>query len=132
FGTTHEMGNRPFGRTLANWAQLGDAAYAKVIVRSFWYAGLASVICLVIAYPVAYVIALHGGRFKNALIAAIVVPFFANYLVRMFGWSVLLSDEGPLLSLGRKLGLPADFHIVNTNPAVIPALLYRLLLLILL
>ena len=42
----------------------------------------------------AYVIARHGGRYKNALIALLVVPFFANYLVRMYGWQTLLSDEG--------------------------------------
>src|SRR5262249_12774064 len=109
---------------LANLQALGDPVYLKVTIRSLVYAVLTSLLCLVIAYPVAYAIALHGGRFKNALIAAIVVPFFANYLVRMFGWSVLLSDEGPLLTLGRKLGLPADFHIVNTNIGVILGLVY--------
>ena len=51
-----------------------------------------------IAYPVAYVIARHGGRYKNALIALLVVPFFANYLVRMYGWQTLLSDEGVVLN----------------------------------
>ena len=49
---------------------------------------------MLIAYPVAYAIALHGGRYKNALIAAIVVPFFASYLIRMYAWKALLSDDG--------------------------------------
>ena len=51
-------------------------------------------LCALIAYPVAYAIALHGGRYKNALIAAIVVPFFASYLIRMYAWKALLSDDG--------------------------------------
>ena len=58
----------------------------------------ACAICLLIAYPVAYVIARHGGRYKNALIALLVVPFFANYLVRMYGWQTLLSDEGMVMT----------------------------------
>ena len=81
-------------------------------------------ICLVVAYPVAYAIALHGGRYKNALIAAIVVPFFANYLVRMFGWSVLLSDDGPVLKLARGSACRASFHILNTTAGVILGLVY--------
>ena len=71
-------------------------------------------ICLVLAYPVAYAIARHGGRYKNALIALLVVPFFANYLVRMYGWQTLLSDEGVVLTRLRALGVPADFQILDT------------------
>ncbi len=123
-GTTDDLGNPHFGRTLANWAQLGEAAYVKVIVRSFVYAGLASVICLLIAYPVAYIIALYGGRFKHALIAAIVVPFFANYLVRMYGWSTVLGDEGPVLRAARALGAPPSLRILNTGVGVVAGLVY--------
>ena len=68
-----------------------------MIIRSLVYAVTAAAICLVIAYPVAYVIARHGGRYKNALVALLVVPFFANYLVRMYGWQTLLSDEGVVM-----------------------------------
>ena len=65
-------------------------------------------ICLLIAYLVAYAIARHGGRYKNALVALIVVPFFANYLVRMYGWQTLLSDEGMLMTRLRELGAPGE------------------------
>ena len=77
-----------------------------------------------IAYPVAYVIARHGGRYKNALVALLVVPFFANYLVRMYGWQTLLSDEGVIMTRLRALGAPADFHILDTPGAVIGGLVY--------
>jgi spermidine/putrescine transport system permease protein len=124
FGTSDTLGNPHFGASLANLKALTDPAYVRVAVRSLGYAVLTSVLCLVIAYPVAYAIALHGGRFKNALIAAIVVPFFANYLVRMYGWSVVLSDEGPVLRLGRAMGLSPDVHIVGTGFGVILGLVY--------
>jgi spermidine/putrescine transport system permease protein len=124
FGVTDDLGNPRFGHTLANWSQLGDSAYVDAIIRSFLYAALCSVICLVIAYPVAYVIALYGGRYKNALIAAIVVPFFANYLVRMYGWSTVLADDGPVLKALRAVGLPGSVHILNTGFGVVMGLVY--------
>jgi spermidine/putrescine transport system permease protein len=124
FGTSDQLGQAHFGTSMANLKALTDPAYVTVAGRSLVYAVITSVLCLLIAYPVAYAIALHGGRFKNALIAAIVVPFFANYLVRMYGWQVVLSDDGPVLKLGRMLGLSQNVHIVNTQVGVILGLVY--------
>lgn len=124
FGTRDLLGNPHFGLSLDSVRHLTDPAYLKVGIRSLVYAVLTALICLLVAYPVAYAIALYGGRFKNALIAAIVVPFFANYLVRMFGWSVLLADDGPVLRAARALGLPSSVHIINTNLGVIIGLVY--------
>jgi spermidine/putrescine transport system permease protein len=124
-GTTDELGNPRFGFDLGNIRALADPAYADVLLRSLGYAVVTCVICLLIAYPVAYSIALHGGRFKHALIAAIVVPFFANYLVRMYGWSVVLSDDGPVLSTLRRIGLADQgTKILNTGFGVIAGLVY--------
>lgn len=125
FGTTDALGNPRFGRTLANVTALGDPVYRDVLLRSLEYALLTSAVSLLIAYPVAYTIALHAGRLKNALIAAIVVPFFANYLVRMYGWSVVLSDDGPLLRALRAIGLAGPHtKILNTGFGVIAGLVY--------
>ncbi|WP_338674229.1 ABC transporter permease [Streptomyces sp. SCSIO 30461] len=124
-GTTDPLGNPRFGFNLDNITALGDPAYRSVMLRSLGYALLTVVICLAVAYPVAYAIALHGGRFKNFLIAAIVVPFFANYLVRMYGWSVVLSDDGPLLKALRSIGIAdGDTRILQTGPGVIAGLVY--------
>ena len=79
---------------------------------------------VLIAYPVAYAIALHGGRYKNALIAAIVVPFFASYLIRMYAWKALLSDDGLVNSGLRKSGLGDGVSLLNTPWAVIGGLVY--------
>ena len=124
FGTTDALGNPRFGGTLDNVIGVFTPTYLRVIIRSLMYAVAASVICLVIAYPVAYAIARHGGRYKNALVALLVVPFFANYLVRMYGWQTLLSDESMLMTWLRHLGVSASFHILDTGAAVIGGLVY--------
>ncbi len=124
FGTTDALGNPRFGTTLDNIVGIFEPTYLRVILRSLVYAVAASAICLLIAYPVAYAIARHGGRYKNALVALLVVPFFANYLVRMYGWQTLLSDEGVVMTWLRGLGVPASFHILDTSGAVIGGLVY--------
>ena len=124
FGTTDTLGNPLFGTSLDNIKAIFQDTYLRVILRSFLYAGTASAICLLLSYPVAYVIARHGGRYKNGLIAMLVVPFFANYLVRMYGWQTILSDEGFLLTWLRDLGIPATFQILDTSGAVIGGLVY--------
>lgn len=125
FGTTDPLGNPRFGLNFENFAALADPAYRTVLLRSLGYALITCLICLAVAYPVAYAIALRGGRLKNLLIAAIVVPFFANYLVRMYGWSVVLSDDGPLLGSLRAVGLAdEDTKILQTGPGVIAGLVY--------
>ncbi|MEV7465674.1 ABC transporter permease [Streptomyces kronopolitis] len=124
-GTTDPLGNPRFGLNFDNITALADPAYRIVLLRSLVFALIACAVCLVVAYPVAYAIALHGGRFKHLLIAAIVVPFFANYLVRMYGWSVVLSDDGPVLKALRAVGL-ADGHtrILQSGVGVIAGLVY--------
>jgi spermidine/putrescine transport system permease protein len=124
FGTTDALGNPLFGNSLDNVKAIFQETYLRVILRSFFYAATASAICLLLSYPVAYVVARHGGRYKNAMIAMLVVPFFANYLVRMYGWQTILSDEGFLLTWLRDLGIPANFQILDTSYAVIGGLVY--------
>jgi spermidine/putrescine transport system permease protein len=124
FGRTDALGNPRFSTTTENVRGILEWTYLRVIVRSVVYAGSAAAICLVISYPVAYTIARHGGRYKNALIALLVVPFFANYLVRMYGWQTLLSDEGVVMKRLQALGVSSDFHILDTPGAVIGGLVY--------
>lgn len=125
FGTTDPLGNPRFGFVLDNITALADPAYRTVLLRSLGYALVTCAVCLVVAYPVAYAIATSGGRYKNLLIAAIVVPFFANYLVRMYGWSVVLSDDGPLLRALRAIGLAdGGTRILQTGAGVVAGLVY--------
>jgi len=124
FGRTQRDGRPVFDTRLANYDALWNEVYLRLFLRSLGYALATTLLCVLIAYPVAYAIALYGGRFKNVLIAAIVVPFFASYLIRMYAWSALLSDDGIVNSGIRKAGLGDGVQFLNTPYAVIGGLVY--------
>ena len=124
FGRTTNDGYPAFALRTTNYRALWNDVYLELFLRSLTYALAAVVISALIAYPVAYVIALHGGRYKNALIAAIVVPFFASYLIRMYAWKALLSDDGLVNSGLRRSGLSDGLTFLNTSYAVVGGLVY--------
>lgn len=124
FGRTTNDGFPVFATSLDNYRALWNGVYLELLLRSLAYAVATVVISLLIAYPVAYAIALHGGRWKNALIAAIVVPFFASYLIRMYAWKALLSDDGLVNSALRAVGLSEGITFLNTPYAVVGGLVY--------
>src|SRR4051794_6801438 len=124
FGRTQRDARPVFDTRLANYDALWNEVYLRLFLRSLGYALATTLLCVLIAYPVAYAIALYGGRFKNVLIAAIVVPFFASYLIRMYAWSALLSDDGIVNSGIRKAGLGDGVQFLNTPYAVIGGLVY--------
>ena len=72
--------------------------YSEQFIRSFEYAGLATLIAFLIGYPLAYVIAFRGGRWRNALLLMVIVPFFVTYLIRTLSWETILSDSGIVVS----------------------------------
>ncbi|MEI7593112.1 MAG: ABC transporter permease [Actinomycetes bacterium] len=100
----------------------------EVIVRTFEFAGLATIGAILIGYPLAYFIAMRGGRYKNLLLALVVLPFFVTYLVRTLAWKILLYDGGPAVSILHTLHvLPPDQGLLGTDFAVVFALLYNFL-----
>ena len=110
--------------------------YSEQFIRSFAYAGVATVACIAIGYPVAYVIAFRGGRFKNVLLGLVVVPFFTSFLIRTLAWATVLSDNGPALSLVSwfsleglldAVGFTSDGRLLSTQWAVIGGLTYNFL-----
>lgn len=123
FGRTTNDGFPAFSTSLDSYRALWSEVYLELFLRSLLYAVATVVISVLIAYPVAYAIALHGGRFKNVLIAAIVVPFFASYLIRMYAWKALLSDEGLINSGLDRIGI-GTVTFLNTPFAVIGGLVY--------
>lgn len=111
-----------------NWSNFSSAfnEYGSVFLRSFIYAGTATVIAILIGYPLAYWIATRGGRYKNLLIGLVVVPFFTSYLIRTIAWTSILQDENFVVTFLRNLpGVPADFRILATPWAVIGGLTYN-------
>jgi spermidine/putrescine transport system permease protein len=112
-----------------HWANYSEALsnYDTQFLRSFEYAGAATLLALVIAYPLAYVIAFKAGRWRNALLFAVVAPFFTTYLIRTIAWETILSDESPVTEVLHAIGLAPSGHILATGSAVIAGLTYNFL-----
>lgn len=128
FGTTDDLGNALYGWYPENYERVFDPVFVPVLLRSVGYALATVVLCLLIAYPVAYYIAVFGGRWKHVLIAMVVLPFFVNYLVRTYAWIAMLGDEGVVNGVLGGDGV----RFLNTPWSVIGGLVYGYLVFMLL
>jgi spermidine/putrescine transport system permease protein len=113
-----------------NFSNYGDAIrdFDEQFLRSFYYAGLATLIALVIGYPLAYVIAFRGGRWRNALLLAVIVPFFVTYLIRTLSWETILSDSGLVVNVLQTVGIVSDGgRVLDTTASVVLGITYNFL-----
>ena len=118
FAFTWEFSN--FSSSLSDF----DAQF----IRSFIYAGAATVLCLLIAYPLAYFIAFRGGKYKNALLLAVIAPFFTTYLIRTIAWQTILADQSPAVDVLQFIGIvPDEGRVLDTAGSVIAGLTYNFL-----
>ncbi len=83
------------------WSNFSTAFtdFGEQLLRAFVYAAIATVLCLLIAYPVAYFIAFKAGSYRNLLLGLVMVPFFTSFLLRTIAWQSLLNDSGPVLAI---------------------------------
>ncbi len=79
-----------------NWSVYPDAVSENIdqLVRSLIYAGTATVLCLIIAFPLAYFMAFKAGRWRNLMLLLIILPFFTSLIVRTVAWQTILTDDG--------------------------------------
>lgn len=113
-----------------NFSEFGHVItqYQDQFVRSIVYAGTATVIDLVVAFPLAYWIAFYGGRRKNFYLLMLLVPFFVSFVIRTTAWQFLLADQGPILQPLKKIGvLPENYHVLATWIAVVFGMAYNFL-----
>jgi len=110
--------------------------YQEQFIRSFRYAGFATLLAFVIGYPLAYFIAWRAGRFKNYFLFLVILPFFTTYLIRTLAWQTILSDEGNTVTALRSLGImdvldtlhiSQNGRLLATPTAVVTAITYNLL-----
>ena len=124
------------GATLANFAKMGT--YTVVFTRSFKLALIATAICLLIGYPVSYVMSKEGPRFQRLAMVLIMLPMWMNFLRRTYSWMAILENNGLLNQLFRKIGLIAlynsvfgtdisFFRMINTQGAVVLGMVYNYL-----
>ena len=102
--------------------------YHEQFLRSLKFAGIATIIDLIIAFPLAYFIAFKAGRWRNFMLLLIVLPFFTSYLVRTVSWQLILSDNGWVVSRFRDVGLVSqNGRLLATDTAVIAGIAYNFL-----
>jgi spermidine/putrescine transport system permease protein len=102
--------------------------YWRPLVRSLLYAGIATLICLVLGYVLAYAIAFKSGRWKNLMLVLVIAPFFTSFLVRTLSWKLLLRDDGFIVNSLQFLHLmSSDGRLLATPVAVIAGLVYNFL-----
>jgi spermidine/putrescine transport system permease protein len=112
------------------WSNFPDSLEGNTeqIVRSFYYAGAATILALLIAYPLAYAIAQASSRWRPLLLFAVIAPFFTTYLIRTIAWKTILADSSPVVDILKTLALiPDDGRLLATSGAVIAGLTYNFL-----
>ncbi len=105
FSVRGSYGNVEYTFALSNYARLLDTEYASILWDSVWIATLTTLLCLLAGYPLAYYIArIHPIR-RSFLMFLILVPFWTNFLIRIYAWMIILRGEGVLNAVMTALGL---------------------------
>jgi len=110
--------------TLANFGAMGR--FLSVFVRSFWLAIISTLVCILIGYPVAYILSKEGQRVQRIMIMLIMLPMWMNFLLRTYAWMSILENTGLLNRLLSAVGLPG-LNIINTPSAVVIGMVYNFL-----
>ncbi len=100
--------------------------YAAVFGRSFWLAFIATLVCILLGYPMAYILARERGRLRNMATMLIMLPMWMNFLLRTYSWVFLLERNGFFNTLLSSIGLP-KLDIISTSGAVVLGMVYNFL-----
>lgn len=116
------------------WDALSE--YWPQFIRSMGFAAVATVLCLVLGYPLAYLIAFKAGRWRNVVMILVIAPFFTSFLIRTLAWKTILADGGPVVGLLNSLhvldvtswlGVTEGHRVLATPLAVVCGLTYNFL-----
>ena len=121
YAFTNEDGKLSF----SNLASLAQPAYLEVFLRSVCFAFLATVICLIIAYPIAYFISRTSPKAQKILVMLVMLPQWLNFLIRTYSWMAILEDTGIINTILGVVGI--ELHMINTPGAVILGMVYNFL-----
>ncbi len=110
--------------TLESYARLTDPLYLAILIRSLWMAVLATTLCLLLGFPLAYFIS-RAQRFRNLYLQLVILPFWTSFLVRTYAWVFLLRDTGLINTTLERLGLiHAPLPLLYNDGAVLVGLVY--------
>ncbi|HOJ38415.1 MAG TPA: ABC transporter permease [Ignavibacteriales bacterium] len=114
-----------FEFTLQAYREIFEWRYIKSFLISLRLATITTVLCLLLGYPVAYFIARSSDKLKNALLFLIIIPFWTNFIIRIFSWRIFLAPEGTLNNILISLGIISEpLMILRTDLAVILVMVY--------
>ena len=103
---------------------LSVGQYSNVFLRSIWLGAVATVICLVLGYPLAYIIAKLPAKRQSVMVMLVMLPMWMNFLLRTYAWMTLLEDNGLINAALSAVGLPR-VHMINTAGAVVLGMVYN-------
>jgi spermidine/putrescine transport system permease protein len=114
--------------TFNNYVDLFNSLYFAIFLRSFYIAGLCTIICLILGYPFAYFLARASGKYKNILLMLVVIPFWTSSLIRTYAIIAIIKTHGILNSVLLSLGIiHQPLHLLYTDTAALIGLIYNLL-----
>lgn len=113
-----------FTFTLSNFAKFNDLVFINVLLKSLWIAFLTTVLCIIIGYPIAYIIANISEKYGVLLVLLITFPMWINMLVRTYAWIGILSDAGVVNNLLRYFGF-TPVEMLYTDFAVLLGMVYN-------
>lgn len=110
--------------TLANMESIGK--YTDTFILSIWLGLISTVICLLIAYPLAYIMACKGPKKQSSMTMLIMLPMWMNFLLRTYSWMTILEDNGLINTFISNLGFE-PLQLINTRGAVVLGMVYNFL-----
>lgn len=100
--------------------------YGGIFLRSVWLSAIATVICLAIAYPIAFILSRMNVKTQSTMLMLVMLPMWMNFLLRTYAWMTLLGNEGVINTLFGFIGL-GPFKMLNTSGAVVLGMVYNYL-----
>ena len=114
--------------TFSNYLRLASPEYFKVFGKSFKLAALTTVLCVLIGYPFGYLMARLSSIARSVVMLLIIVPFWTNALIRIYGWRILLMGNGPINNFLLSVGLISKpLKLLYTDGAVLLGMVYALI-----
>jgi spermidine/putrescine transport system permease protein len=125
--TTDIIGRPIYGWHTDAYTLIFDNNFTKIFARSLLYAAATTVICLVLGYVAAYTVARYGGRYRSAMLMLVLVPWFVDYLIRIYSWIQIVGNGGVLNSVLHALGWKGNVDLLGHSYTVIGGLVYNFL-----
>lgn len=118
FAFTDKSGNF----TLKNILSVGQ--YSNVFLRSIWLGAVATLVSLLLGYPLAYLISRMDAKRQSVMVMLVMLPMWMNFLLRTYAWMTLLEDNGLINAFLSAIGL-SKVHMINTSGAVVLGMVYN-------